>query len=374
MKYSSYDIDERSIYYGTQAYQVMSCAEDAPGVLGQLSTNLVCIGHQGGQSYMYTANVAAYSTISNCMERGAVDLFNDLSVAGHEPSAYFPLHSPCYTEALSAALSAHSRKVFHVADKYSNCFLPQQAETSVFNNGNPLEYMWCFLNDSEESCASMKNYRSAFSADYEVTYQSPSHRSVPGQLVSWTNERVPGSSPTMYRQYIYSEYAYGCPSGHSQKNYRLYSQAPTFDFYGNLSADVYMMWRVNFTGEDVYFYARKLEVEFERSDYFCSGAHAYIGRYALRSKQTFSFDELFCLWTPQDVDSIPGKANWLRELAGLSAWTFPPGQFSRDDYSKWPAHTFELYSESPFVVWKFSHPLLEDSDYHFQNQDEPEGN
>jgi hypothetical protein len=130
------------------------------------------------------------------------------------------------------------------------------------------------------------------------------------------------------------------------------------------------MWRVNFPGEDLYYYARKMTVDFERSDYYCSGAHAYIGRYALRSKQAFSYDELFCLWTPQDVDSIPGKANWLRELAGLSAWTFPPGQFSRDDYSKWPAHTFQLYMESPFIVWKFSHPLIKEAGYHFTNQDE----
>ena len=46
------------------------------------------------------------------MLTGDVSVFDDLSVAGHEPSAYMPLHSPCYTEALCAAISAHPKKVF----------------------------------------------------------------------------------------------------------------------------------------------------------------------------------------------------------------------------------------------------------------------
>lgn len=242
----------------------------------------------------------------------------------------------------------------------------------MFNDGNPMDYMWCFLNDAHGECATMRNERNAFSSDYVITWEYPSHRAVASQQAYWSNERVPGSSPMMYRQYIRQEITSGCPtSGHSAKNYRLYSQAPAFCYYGDLSADVYLMWSVNFTGEGTYYYAKKMQVEFERSDYFCSGYHPYIGRYAMQSKQTWSFDELFCLWTPTDVGAIGSAANSLRSLAGLSAWTFPQGQFPREEYNRWPAHSFQVYFEAPFVVWKFSHPLIEEPDYHFPNQDEP---
>ena len=180
----------------------------------------------------------------------------------------------------------------------------------MFNDGNPMDYMWCFLNDAHGECATMRNERNAFSSDYVITWEYPSHRAVPAQQAYWANERVPNSSPTMYRQYIRQEITNGCPTtGHSAKNYRLYSQAPAFCYYGNLSADVYLMWRVNFTGEGNYFYAKKMTVEFERSDYFCSGYHPYLGRYAMQSKDTWSFDELFCLWPPTDVGAIGNAAN-----------------------------------------------------------------
>lgn len=37
VKYLSYSLNEQSFYYGTQAYQVMSCDSDTPGILGSLS-------------------------------------------------------------------------------------------------------------------------------------------------------------------------------------------------------------------------------------------------------------------------------------------------------------------------------------------------
>ena len=112
-----------------------------------------------------------------------------------------------------------------------------------------MDYMWCFLNDAHGECANMRNEKSTYSSDYVITWEYPSHRAIPNQQAFWTNERVTGSNPTMYRQYIRQETANGCPtSGRSAKNYRLYSQAPAFCYYGNLSADVYLMWRVNFGG------------------------------------------------------------------------------------------------------------------------------
>ena len=58
--YFSYQINGNSLYYGTQAYQTMSCETDAPGILGQLSDELQCIGNQAGGSYMYNANARVY--------------------------------------------------------------------------------------------------------------------------------------------------------------------------------------------------------------------------------------------------------------------------------------------------------------------------
>ena len=192
--------------------------------------------------------------------------------------------------------------------------------------------------------------------------------------MQWSNGHIDGTyDPRMYRQYLYSEVAGGIPVDDKfGKNYRLYVQAPLYCFYGNLSADVYLMWRANFyDGGPAQFYARKLEVEFERSDYFCSGQHPHIARYALRSKQTWSYDEIFCVWKPLAQDTIKGVVNNLRAMAGLSAWQFPTGVFSEDDYDIYAQHSVNVSWESPFIIWKFSHPLIEEPGYHFTNQDEP---
>ena len=49
----------------------------------------------------------------------------------------------------------------------------------MFNDGNPMDYMWCFLNDAHGECATMRNERNAFSSDYVITWEYPSHRAVP---------------------------------------------------------------------------------------------------------------------------------------------------------------------------------------------------
>ena len=370
VKYPSYRFEADSFYYNTEAYSLMSCEPDAPGLLSTIGDQLVYVGDRGSQSFTYRANAKVYSTISDQMEIGTIDFFNDARVEGHPASAYMPLQSPAYTEALSTKLSAHQRKVFQVGNVYSNCYAPEQASATIFNDIDQFEHMWCFLDDSSVSCCNMRNRKNNLTSDYVVTYYNYSHRIMPWQEANWYNEHVPDTyGPYMYRQFIGNEVNGGIPASDGEgKNYRLYAQAPAYCFYGDLSADVYLMWRVSFgSSEPVKFYARKMTVEFERSDYYCVGNTPYIARYALRSKQTWSYKELFCLWEPLNLNSIPTVANNLRAMAGLSAWAFPTGDFPEDDWDVYPQRSITINWESPFIVWKFSHPLLKGRDYHFTN-------
>lgn len=166
VKYLSYRLEYDSFYYDTEAYQVMSCDSDAPGLLSVIGPQLTYVGNQGSNSFTYRANSKVWSTISDDMETGDVSLFSDLGVEGHPASAYMPLQSPAYTVALSAALAAHKRRIFSVGNHYSCCFSPAGAEVSVFNSGGIMEYMWCFLNDAETSCCNMRYQQRYLTSDY----------------------------------------------------------------------------------------------------------------------------------------------------------------------------------------------------------------
>lgn len=383
--YMNSAVDHMSFYYNLtdNPYQFLCCESDAPGVLSAVGDQLTYIGNSLGLQYTWTADAYAYSTFSaDSVERGDVFVMDDRET-GHPASAWYSLHSPCYTSALISALSANfgegGKRVIQYATSQAVTMLPSQAvqQASAFNAGNPTPYMWFFMNDSEESCGTARNHRDYASSDYQVQWVDMTHWGRPSQQVNWRNERVKGSPyPYTYRQYIRDENTVGLPrQSPDAQAFRLYSQAPAFCYYGKpLSADVYLFWRISYTGDNgTYFYSRKISAEFERSDYYAGDVFTpYIGRYAMRSTRTWSFDELFTLWKPFSLSQIPSAVNNARQLAGLSAWAFPPGgTFPGNEYSDWPAHSFSVYFEQPFVVWRFSHPLLEDRDHHFPNQDPP---
>lgn len=98
--------------------------------------------------------------------------------------------------------------------------------------------------------------------------------------------------------------------------------SPTFCYYGDLSADLYMAWHVKFNETNAEYW-KKLHLTFERSDILWN-RNSLPKHYLLQSKETFSFEDLFCMWSPFDEDDAKREIADLRSSAGLSAWTYPP--------------------------------------------------
>lgn len=91
----------------------------------------------------------------------------------------------------------------------------------------------------------------------------------------------------------------------------------------------------------------------------------------MRSKEVFSFEELFCLWSPFDENDAISKIADLRNKASLSAWNFPSAPVPPSQQGgliRWA----QVWRDSDtFLLWKFKHPLEMPNNYHYTNQDPP---
>ena len=150
-------------------------------MLAAIGDQLTYIGNSLNLEWTWNANAYAYSTFSaDSVEAGNVLVMDDRET-GHPASAWYSLHSPCYTQALISALSANfgegGKRVIQYATSQALTMLSSQAvqPDSAFNAGNPTPYMWFFMNDSEESCGTARNHREYASSDYEVEWRDMTH-------------------------------------------------------------------------------------------------------------------------------------------------------------------------------------------------------
>lgn len=145
--------------------------------------------------------------------------------------------------------------------------------------------------------------------------------------------------------------------------------SPAFSFYGDLSATLYQSWGVFFNDWSAWFW-RKLPLTFERSDVLYD-QRRLTQHYLMQSKESFTSEEVFCLWSPFDEQDAKNRLNNLRSIAGLPAWAFTDGRIPYSDRQLYE-HSARVSNYNTVLVWKFSHPLLKEDGYHYTNQDPPQ--
>jgi hypothetical protein len=95
-------------------------------VSSETITPIVSVGWQP-VAYYDGVEAYVYATLSDYTLSGEQLFFKALSVDSHDICAYYNLHGPCLTQALSAALLEQPRKILTFGNMYSNCYLPEQA-------------------------------------------------------------------------------------------------------------------------------------------------------------------------------------------------------------------------------------------------------
>lgn len=108
------------------------------------------------------------------------------------------------TEALSAWLAERPKTILQYGNKSSICNTPAEASASYVNfaRGYEADYMAYFLNTDSPSCMTYARRRGGHLSAWTDDKWGYAHiASNPGQFISWSTDRVPGSSPSMYRQY-----------------------------------------------------------------------------------------------------------------------------------------------------------------------------
>lgn len=363
-------------FWWSHDWAYLCCATDAPGWLANVGTDKSSPyfatkggtnGHTGSAGWyeLLWRSVSAENGQPNVLSGRDLPLWT--AISSTTISAGYALSAPSFTHQLCCALSAFPKKLFASDTSFNSYSYDDEGQISGHFNGN---YATDFA-DWGSTGGKFKEHdfhrsgaMSAWIERWGGSYNYESNSDSEVQRIDWSYDRSLCCQYCSYKSYTPPK------NNESGKVFRFYVNAPTLCMYGDLSADVYQTWAVNF-GDWLCWFWLKRTLTFENSGlrvwkYSNAPTHCL-----LQSKETFSFEDLYCLWKPFDEANAKTRLNSLRQSAGLSAWAFSDGQIPRsDDYLY--RHQARVTKYPDYIVWKFSHPLLKEPGYHFANQDPPQ--
>ena len=377
---SPYDMD--GPYDGNACVYLCANTSDTPGFLAGLQVGqLSCIknggtnGQTGSAGWEQFACEHMLSTANGTPLHLCGEIIVWSAPRENNISNYYTLQEPHHTTQLCAALSAFPRKIISETS-YSNLYYydsEQEINTNVLGNRSyAYPYIWA---TTDGKCKEHEFYRhnanDGWTERWGGRYDYETNINNYVQEITWSYDS--------WLSTVYCSKKTSRPPKNNEhgQNFRFYCAAPAMCFYGNLSADVYQTWYVDFGDWASYFW-RKRVVEFERSDIFIDYSTTsygeyfkFLSRYALQSKEAFTFQDAFCLWDPYDESDAIQTLNSLRSLAGLSAWQWASGPVPTRQEAQRYTHSCRVNAYETWVFQKFDHPLIMPEGYHFTNQDPP---
>ena len=340
-------------------YGFLSCATDTPAFLSSITTSDYYFLQKGSPSNF---NTYVVNQLNPSICRDNLRIWAALSSVAIESE--YALSAPSFTVDLSSHLSSVPHKVISRLAPYNFYSYSDANQISTyFNDPNKFPNNFGGWFGTAGSICRHSFTRSSPTQSFTETWDS--HQSDSGNTIQGIRWRI---ATSLSAQYCSEKYAYPPRQGENQSTFKLYVNAPTFCYYGDLSADLYMAWNVDF-GDTNAQYWKKIPLTFERTDIYQT-RYTLPRHYLMRSKETFTFQDLFCLWSPYDEDDAKTVINDLRTKAGLSPWQFPAPPIPPSQQSGLN-HYAQVWIDYSYLVWKFSHPLEKPHDYHYPNQDAP---
>lgn len=157
-------------------------------------------------------------------------------------SSEYALSAPSFTYDLSCHLSSAPHRVASSLRPYDYYSYSDASSISVyFNDPNkfPNNFGGWFGTAGQITRHEFSRYNpnSSWNESWD-SYQSDYGNTM--QYIHWT------FSLSLSAQFCDDKWTYSPRQGESQKTFRLYVNSPTFCYYGDLSADLYMGWNVEF--------------------------------------------------------------------------------------------------------------------------------
>lgn len=343
--------------WGWTGYGFLCCATDVPQFLSGVTAS--------DYFFLQKGSASNFSSFFN----GKMDenIYRDnlriwAALSSVPISSEYALSAPSFTYDLSCHLSAAPHRVASSLRPYDYYSYSDESSISVYFN-DPYKFPNNFGGwfGTAGPITRHQFSRRGASSDWNETYTYQSDYGNTIQRIHWMVDT------SLSAKYCDIKWAYPPLQGESQKTFRLYVNSPTFCYYGDLSADLYMAWNVEFNDTTAQYW-KKIPLTFERTDIEWT-RYDFPTHYLMRSKEVFSFEELFCIWSPFDENDAISKIADLRNKASLSAWNFPPAPIPPSQQGGLVNFAQSWRDDNTFLLWKFKHPLEMPNNYHFTNQD-----